>query len=331
MSQSASTQTAVKTATATPVAPLSQARATRTSPDGAPVGRKVLRMEEFSKLRPRPLRPGELRQTATRSTRTMAAGATAAAYAHVIGRELDARERGIVRRIAFIAKLMDNAVRVPGTQVYVGLDPLIGLVPGYGDWFSCGVSIYVLIEAIRLGTPPDVLAKMALNVGVDIAVGFVPGLGDVFDLFFKANARNAQLIQRDVLGLPEAPGNGDPAAAWTALSDALDAADASERDAEQGDDAEQVEGALVVASAPRAEVDRAEAAAEGEAEDAEWVEAHAPQAALEPAWAHLPARRARRESTPLQQAIGYTLVAGLVSMFLLPWAVMGYIAYLMAS
>lgn len=322
-----STQHAVKTAAATPAASPSPAQA---APVGAPAGRKVLRMEDFSKLRARPLRPGELRQTATRSTRTMAAGATAAAYAHVIGRELDARERGIVRRIAFVAKLMDNAVRVPGTQVYVGLDPLIGLVPGYGDWFSCGVSLYVLVEAIRLGTPPDVLAKMALNVGVDIAVGFVPGLGDVFDLFFKANARNAQLIQRDVLGLPEAPGSGDPAAAWSALSDALDAADEAERADQEGRDGEEVAGALVVV--PRAAGEGAEADAGLDAEDAEWVDAsEGAAAALAPVWGREAARRARREISPLQQAVGYTLVAGLISMFLLPWAVMGYIAYLMAS
>ena len=95
-----------------------------------------------------------------------------------------------------LARLLDNAVRVPGTRIGVGLDALIGLVPGLGDIAGGAMSAYVLVTAARLGVPRPVLGRMLVNLGIDALVGAVPVLGDLFDIGFKANVRNVQLLER---------------------------------------------------------------------------------------------------------------------------------------
>jgi hypothetical protein len=99
-------------------------------------------------------------------------------------------------RLRALARLLDTAVRVPGTDVRVGLDPLLGLIPGVGDLASGALSAYVILLAWQAGAPTSVLLRMLGNVGVDAAVGTVPLLGDLFDVGFKANARNVSLLDR---------------------------------------------------------------------------------------------------------------------------------------
>lgn len=95
---------------------------------------------------------------------------------------------------------MDGAVRIPGTSIRLGLDSLIGLLPGGGDLATGLVAAYVVYEARRLGASKGTLARMVANVGVDVLVGAIPVLGDVFDVAFKANERNLRL-----LGIEAAP------------------------------------------------------------------------------------------------------------------------------
>ncbi|MEO1268653.1 MAG: DUF4112 domain-containing protein [Myxococcota bacterium] len=307
-------------------------------------GRKILRPESIS-LDIRQPEPGELRATLTDSSRKMARSAAAATWAHVQGRELTDEERAIVKRIAFIARLMDNAVKVPGTDYYIGLDPLIGLVPLYGDWVTCGVSLYVLIEAIRLGTPPDILVKMAANIGVDVVVGFVPGLGDVFDVFFKANSRNMRLIQQDVLGLPPVESEN--------FQDEWDQLIAAVEDAEIVED-EQTETSqeAPTETATQAETASIDIPTASNRQDVQLLPAHVSPNPSHSEGARIipmpkaPARAKRhdddghsantlaprrglalRDPTPLQQAIGYTLVFGLVTLFMLPWAFFAWLAF----
>lgn len=113
------------------------------------------------------------------------AGATAGA---ATGRAL--------RRLDRLAHLMDGAFRLPGTRWRFGLDGLLGFVPGAGDSVTALVSLYVLVEAWRLGAPPGLVLRMLGNVGLDWAVGSVPLVGDFFDLAFKANRRNLDLLRR---------------------------------------------------------------------------------------------------------------------------------------
>jgi hypothetical protein len=91
---------------------------------------------------------------------------------------------------------MDDAVRVPGTSFRIGLDGLLGMIPGIGDLAGGLFSTWFLVAAARLGAPPSLLARMGLNVGLDALTGAVPVLGDLFDFGWKANRRNLALMER---------------------------------------------------------------------------------------------------------------------------------------
>ena len=91
---------------------------------------------------------------------------------------------------------MDSAIRIPGTGIRLGLDSIVGLVPGAGDLVSSVMSGYIVLASARMGVPPAVVARMILNLSVDTLVGTVPLLGDLFDVGFKANIRNAALLDR---------------------------------------------------------------------------------------------------------------------------------------
>ena len=108
-----------------------------------------------------------------------------------------------LRRIRGLARLMDTALRLPGTRLSLGADSVLGLIPGVGDFAGAAVSLFIVNEARRLGVPNDKLFKMLVNVGFDTLVGSVPVLGDVFDVYFKSNRRNLQLVL-DHFGLDHA-------------------------------------------------------------------------------------------------------------------------------
>jgi hypothetical protein len=95
-----------------------------------------------------------------------------------------------------LARLLDQAFRVPGTSWRFGLDPLLGLVPGAGDLVSAAIGAYGIVLAAQLGAPSSLLARMALNLFVDTAIGSIPVAGDLFDFGFKANTRNRMLLER---------------------------------------------------------------------------------------------------------------------------------------
>jgi hypothetical protein len=103
-----------------------------------------------------------------------------------------------LRRVKVVASVLDDAIRVPGTDLRFGIDPLIGLVPGLGDLLGGAASAYIILEAARAGAPASVLTRMALNVGIDTLVGGVPVIGDLFDFAWKSNARNVELLARHV-------------------------------------------------------------------------------------------------------------------------------------
>lgn len=94
-----------------------------------------------------------------------------------------------------IATWLDNAVRIPGTGIRVGIDPLLGLAPGLGDTVSALLSGWIVVRAAGLGASPATLARMTGNILVDALVGAVPVLGDIFDFGFKANQRNLVLLE----------------------------------------------------------------------------------------------------------------------------------------
>ncbi len=96
----------------------------------------------------------------------------------------------------FLARILDAAVRIPGTRLYVGLDPLIGLIPGLGDVLASLIGAAILVMAVRLRVPKIVLVRMCLNVLLNGVLGTVPGAGDAFSVWFQSNVRNAALLRR---------------------------------------------------------------------------------------------------------------------------------------
>ena len=101
----------------------------------------------------------------------------------------------LLRRLGRLAWLLDSAFVLPGTRFRFGLDALIGLIPGLGDALGVVISSYIIREAARVGAPPSVLVRMALNVAIEGIVGMIPIAGDVFDAAWKANQRNVALLE----------------------------------------------------------------------------------------------------------------------------------------
>lgn len=99
-----------------------------------------------------------------------------------------------VRRLNRFAEVLDEAFEIPGTNYRIGLDGLIGMIPGLGDTATALIASYLLFEGYRLNVPRSVLMRMAANIGIDWAVGSIPIAGDIFDVAFKANRRNVRLL-----------------------------------------------------------------------------------------------------------------------------------------
>jgi hypothetical protein len=97
--------------------------------------------------------------------------------------------------------LLDEAFRIPGTSIRFGLDGIIGLVPGLGDVVAGLLSLIIPVAAWIRGVPYVALVRMAANIGIGVLVGSIPLFGDIFDIAWKANRRNYQLMRRH-LGEP---------------------------------------------------------------------------------------------------------------------------------
>lgn len=105
-----------------------------------------------------------------------------------------------------VAVLLDSAITIPGFRWKIGLDPLLGLLPGSGDVVSGLLSLYVLGVALHLRLPRHVIIRMGLNTLLDVLLGMLPLVGDVADFFWKSNRRNIRLLEAayQQYGCPEA-------------------------------------------------------------------------------------------------------------------------------
>jgi uncharacterized membrane protein len=99
-----------------------------------------------------------------------------------------------VRRMEFVALLLDSAFVLPGTNRRVGIDAIIGLVPGIGDVVTTLLSTYVIWEARNLGVSRWALGRMLANLAIHASVGSIPIIGDIFDAFFRVNQRNMKIV-----------------------------------------------------------------------------------------------------------------------------------------
>ena len=110
----------------------------------------------------------------------------------------DTIDREALNRMRTVAWVMDDCLRVPGTNVRFGLDPVLSVVPVVGDAVASGFALYIVLESANLGVGPKTLVHMIANLTVDFAVGSIPLAGTVFDLFFRANDRNLALALEDL-------------------------------------------------------------------------------------------------------------------------------------
>jgi hypothetical protein len=99
-----------------------------------------------------------------------------------------------------LAYILDDLIPIPGTKYRVGLDPLIGLIPGFGDTSTAAVSSLILVHALRVGVPRVVLVRMAFNILINSILGALPGIGDLFSAWFKSNQLNYRLLKRHSAG-----------------------------------------------------------------------------------------------------------------------------------
>ena len=96
-----------------------------------------------------------------------------------------------------ITNVMDRAIRVPGTDIRIGLDPILGfLFPVAGDTIATLISSYIVLISIRHGLPKAAITRMVFNVGIDFVVGAIPFLGDIFDFTWKSNEKNMRLLRK---------------------------------------------------------------------------------------------------------------------------------------
>jgi hypothetical protein len=121
------------------------------------------------------------------------AGKSAAGFWREYSKGLTHEQR--LNQVRLIARMMDDRFRLPGTNIRFGLDLILGLVPGLGDAVTSAISLLIVHHAWASGASKLTLARMLGNVGVDFLIGSVPIVGDLFDFAWKANRRNARLLE----------------------------------------------------------------------------------------------------------------------------------------
>lgn len=107
------------------------------------------------------------------------------------------------RDVDLLAHWMDTLIEIPIIRFRIGLDALLGLLPGAGDVATSAVSIYILNAAQRFGVSRVTMARMMLNIIIDLCVGAIPFAGDLFDAYWKSNKRNADLLQKHIEATPD--------------------------------------------------------------------------------------------------------------------------------
>lgn len=117
--------------------------------------------------------------------------------------------------LRLIAVVMDNLVRLPGTNRRFGLDPLVGLIPGLGDGATGVAGVLTILRAAQRGVPRLIMAKMALNILLDSGIGAIPVIGDAFSFWFKSFQRNYELLEQHGNGVVRKPTLMDRVFVWT--------------------------------------------------------------------------------------------------------------------
>lgn len=121
-------------------------------------------------------------------------GESAAEFLSRLTSRMSHEER--LAQVRWLASVMDDRYVVPGTPIRFGWDSILGLFPGLGDVLTSIISLLIVHHAWQTGASTFTLARMLGNVGADFLIGSVPFVGDLFDVAFKANRRNARLLEQ---------------------------------------------------------------------------------------------------------------------------------------
>jgi hypothetical protein len=109
--------------------------------------------------------------------------------------EIIERNEEKLLRLKLLSERLDELTKIPGTNQKVGIDAIIGLIPILGDLIGAVFSTYIMYSGIKMGVSSKVVTKMAANIGIEFIIGSFPIIGDIFDILWKANKRNVELIE----------------------------------------------------------------------------------------------------------------------------------------
>ena len=109
--------------------------------------------------------------------------------------EIIERNEEKLLRLKLLSERLDELTKIPGTNQKVGIDAIIGVIPILGDFIGAVFSTYIMYSGIKMGVSSKVVTKMAANIGIEFIIGSFPIIGDIFDILWKANKRNVELIE----------------------------------------------------------------------------------------------------------------------------------------
>ena len=101
-------------------------------------------------------------------------------------------------RLQLLSQRLDESITLPGTKYKIGIDPIIGLIPGGGDVIGGILSMYIMHTGIKMGVQKTVIIKMFRNIALDFLIGWIPIIGDIFDVIWKSNQKNVKLIEKSL-------------------------------------------------------------------------------------------------------------------------------------
>ena len=109
--------------------------------------------------------------------------------------EIIERNEEKLLRLKLLSERLDELTKIPGTNQKIGIDAIIGVIPILGDFIGVVFSTYIMYSGIKMGVSSKVVTKMAANIAIEFIIGWIPIIGDIFDVLWKANKRNVELIE----------------------------------------------------------------------------------------------------------------------------------------
>ena len=109
--------------------------------------------------------------------------------------EIIERNEEKLLRLKLLSERLDDLIKIPGTNQKIGIDAIVGVIPILGDFIGVIFSTYIMYSGIKMGVSPKIVMKMAANIAIEFIIGSFPIIGDIFDILWKANKRNVELIE----------------------------------------------------------------------------------------------------------------------------------------